>query len=170
MNINSCLNGLCICIAAGAFNAAFAQSIVPQSVNSSGASFTQSVGSLGFTVGEIIVLTEPDSEGNTLGSGFAAGSSSTVLTINEPQSEIMEVKVFPNPTADLIHVKIIASTLDMVSLSIHSLKGDEVFRGTYAAITNTIAINTAPFAAGTYMLVLNNAQNQTIGTYKIIKH
>lgn len=161
---------VCIGLVFCAFNALKAQSIAPQSVNSSGAAFVQGVGSLTYTVGEIIVLTDPDSEGNTLGSGFTAGTTSTVLALSEPESDVLDVQVFPNPTTDLLHVKIRSSALDKVNLSIHNLMGEEVFRGKYAAISNTIGINTKPYAAGTYILTIHDANNHTLGTYKIIKH
>ena len=60
-----------------------AQSVAPQSVNSSGAKMTQANGSLSFTVGELVVLTQTDSQGNSLGSGFTSSATLTTVSIQE---------------------------------------------------------------------------------------
>lgn len=42
------------------------QIIAPQLVNSSGTKMSQSNGSLSFTIGELVVLSQTDQQGNTL--------------------------------------------------------------------------------------------------------
>ena len=148
----------------------YAQSIAPQSVNSSGTKMTQANGSLSFTVGELVVLSQTDSQGNTLGGGFTAGATLTTVSIQETDATVLDVKVYPNPTTDLVIVQINHSTLDQVVVTINDLQGKEVYSGKYAGISNVIGINTASYATGTYMLILKNLNNQVLGTYKIIKH
>ena len=147
-----------------------AQSIAPQSVNSSGTKMTQSNGSLSFTVGELVVLSQTDSQGNTLGGGFTAGATLTTVSIQETDAAILDVKVYPNPTAELVNIQINHSTLDQVVIAITDLQGKEIYSGKYAGISNVIGINTASYATGTYVLSLKNLNNQVLGTYKIIKH
>ena len=146
-----------------------AQSITPQSVNSGGTKMSQSNGSLSFAVGELVVLSQIDSDGNTLGGGFAAGAAITTASIQEPNSEILDIKVFPNPTTELVSVQINHSTLEQMVISVSDLQGKELFNGKYAGISNTIGINTALYAPGTYVLSIRNTTNEVIGTYKIIK-
>ena len=148
----------------------YAQSIAPQSVNSSGTKMTQSNGSLSFTVGELVVLSQTDVEGNTLGSGFTAGAALTTVIIQETDAASMDVNVYPNPTTELINIQINHSNIDQVVISITDLQGKEVYSGKYAGISNVIGINTASYATGTYMLTLKNLNNLVLGTYKIIKH
>jgi hypothetical protein len=148
----------------------FAQNIAPQSVNSSGAKMSQANGSLSFTVGELVVLNLTDSEGNTLGGGFTSGATLTTLSIQETDVEVLDVSVFPNPTSDLVNIRINQSSIDQVVVSITDLQGKEVYSGLYAGISNTIGINTAAYAPGTYVLSLKNKNNQVLGTYKIIKN
>jgi hypothetical protein len=145
------------------------QSIVPQSINSGGAKMSQSNGSLSFTVGELIVITQTDSDGNTIGGGLIVGATITTVAIQEPNAEVLSVKVYPNPTTDLVNIKINYSTLEHVIVSITDLQGKEVYNGKYSGISNTIGVNTAMYATGTYMLSLKNQNNQVLGTYKIIK-
>ena len=148
----------------------FAQSIAPQSVNSGGTKMSQANGSLSFTVGELVVLSQTDSQGNTLGGGFTAGATSTTVSIQETDASILDVKVYPNPTSELVNIQINHSTLDQVVVIITDLQGKEVYSGKYAGISNVIGINTASYATGTYVLSLKNLNNQVLGTYKIIKH
>ncbi len=148
----------------------YAQLIAPQSVNSGGTKMTQANGSLSFTVGELVVLSQTDSQGNTLGSGFAAGATLTTVNVTETDASILDVKVYPNPTSDLVNIRINHSSIEQVVVSITDLQGKEVYNGKYAAISNVIGINTAAYATGTYMLTLKNLNNQLLGTYKIIKH
>jgi hypothetical protein len=148
----------------------FAQSIAPQSVNSSGTIMTQANGSLSFTVGELVVLSQTDSDGNTLGGGFTAGATLTTVSIQETDAAILDVKVYPNPTTELVNIQINHTTLDQVVVTITDLQGKEVYNGKYAGISNVIGIKTAFYATGTYVLSLKNLNNQVLGTYKIIKH
>jgi hypothetical protein len=147
-----------------------AQSIAPQSVNSSGAKMSQSSGSWSFTVGELVVLNLSDSEGNTLGGGFTAGATLTTASIQETDAAVLDVSVFPNPTSDLVNIRINHSSIEQVVVTITDLQGKEVYNGKYAGISNTIGINTAAYAPGTYVLSLKNLNNQVLGTYKIIKN
>jgi len=148
----------------------FAQSIAPFSVNCSGTKMTQANGSLSFTVGELVVLTQIDSLGNTLGGGFTAGATLTTVSIKETDASILDVKVYPNPSTELVNIQINYSAIDQVRVTITDLQGKEVYNGKYAGVSNLIGINTASFPTGAYMLTLQNLNNQVLGTYKIIKH
>ena len=147
-----------------------AQSIAPQSVNSNGTKMTQPNGSLSFTVGELVVLTQTDSLGNSLGGGFTASATITTVSIQETDAAILDVKVYPNPTTELVNIQINNSTIEQVLITITDIQGKEVYAGKYAGISNTIGINTASFGVGTYILSFKKTNNQLLGTYKIIKY
>ena len=147
----------------------FAQNISPQSVNSTGTKMSQSNGSLSFTVGELLVLSQTDSDGNSLGGGFTATAAITTVSIREADAAVLDVKVYPNPTTELVNIQINHSTLEQIIISITDLQGKEVYNGKYAGISNTIGVNAAAYAPGTYVLALKNTNNQVLGTYKIIK-
>jgi hypothetical protein len=147
-----------------------AQSIAPQSVNSGGTKLSQANGSLSFTVGELVVLSQTDSQGNTLGGGFTAGATLTTVSIQETDATVLDVKVYPNPTTELVNIQINHSTIDQVVVTISDLQGKEVYSGRYAGVSNVIGVNTAAYEIGTYILNLKNLNNKVLGTYKIIKH
>jgi hypothetical protein len=142
------------------FSYSHAQSIAPQSINSGGASVSQSNGSLSFTVGELVVLSLTDSEGNTLGGGFTAGAALTTASIKKTDPAVLDVSIFPNPTSDLVNIRINFSTIDQFFVSITDLQGKEVYNGKYVGVSNLIGINTASFATGEYILTLKDKNNQ----------
>ncbi len=146
-----------------------AQSITSQSVNSGGTKMSQSNGSLSFTVGELVVLGQTDSQGNTLGNGFTAGATISTASILEPNAEVLNVKVYPNPTTDLVTVNIQDTKLSEVILEIKDINGKVISIEKYAGMTNNIGINTASWTIGIYFLDLKNSENKVVGTYKIIK-
>ena len=146
-----------------------AQSIAPQSVNSSATSMSQSNGSLSFTVGEVVLLTQTDAAGNSLSSGFTSGATLSTIAVQETDARVLDVRVYPNPTTELVNVQLNYTTLDRVRVVVTDLQGKQVYSGTYAGIANVIGIHTAAYAPGTYMLSLLSMDEQLLGTYKIIK-
>lgn len=148
----------------------FAQSIAPQSVNSTGLIGTQANGSLSFTVGELVVLSQTDIEGNSLGGGFTAGATLTTVSVQETDVTVLDVKVFPNPISELVNIQVNHAAIHYFRVEIVDLHGKVVYNGNYAGLTNVIGINTTSFTPGVYMLSLKNTSNNVLGTYKIIKH
>ena len=148
----------------------YAQSIAPQSVNSSGTKLTQANGSLSFTVGELVVLTQIDNDGNTLGGGFTTSSTLTTAILEEPDLTILDVNVFPNPTTELVNIQINYSKINQIVATITDIQGKEIYCGKYVSFSNIIGINTSTFSKGIYILTLKNTNSQLLGTYKIIKN
>lgn len=148
----------------------YSQSIALQSINSGGTIMSQANGSLSFLIGDLVVLIQTDSQGNTLGGGFTAGATLSTASIKETDDTILDVKVFPNPTSELVNIQINYSNIEHVLISITDLQGKEVYFGKYAGISNIIGINTATYAKGTYILSMLDTNSQLLGIYKIIKH
>ena len=149
----------------------YAQSIAPQSVNSGGTKMTQSNGSLSFTVGELVVLSHTDANGNSLGNGFTSGAagSTQITTLLQSPVDLLNVKVYPNPTTELVFVDILATKLSWVTIDMVDVQGKQLSTQKYAGMSNRIGINTASYTAGTYFLVLKDDANTTLATYKLIK-
>ena len=146
-----------------------AQSIAPQSINPSGKSMSQANGSISFTVGDLVILSESDGEGNSLGNAFSAGASVSTVNVQQPDTDLLNVKVYPNPTAAFVHIDIKDASIDKLLISLTDKNGREIYFGTYACISNSIGINTEAYPTGTYFLTLKNTQNDVLGVYKVIK-
>ena len=147
----------------------YAQEISVQSVNSGGKKMLQNNGSLSFTVGELVVLTQKDNQGNSIGGGFTSSSVLTTASIIEPNVEVLNVKVYPNPTTDLLTVAIQDTKLDNVIVEVIDTKGTIMSYQKYIGMTNSIGINTCEWAKGNYILYLKDSKYQVIGSYKISK-
>ena len=146
-----------------------AQSLAPQSVNSGATNMSQSNGSLSFTVGEVVLLTQTDAAGNSLSSGFTSGATLSTVAVQEADARVLDVRVYPNPTSELVNIQLNHTTLEQVRVVVTDLQGKEVYSGTYAGITNVIGINTGAYSTGTYLLSLQSMKGQVLGTYKIVK-
>ncbi len=146
------------------------QSISPQSINNAGLAGQQTNGSLTFTVGELVVLSEADNNGNTLGSGFTSSAASVVTAIQEPDAAVLNVKVYPNPTSDMLYVDIVTTKLEWVYAEIMDEQGKLVLSEKFAGMTNRIGLNSSKWKGGVYFLNLKDSANNTIGNYKIVKH
>ena len=149
----------------------YAQSIAPQSVNSSGAKMSQANGSLSFTVGELVVETQTDGNGNTLGGGFTNGSTSstTITSVQQPNAEKLMLNVYPNPTADMLTLDIQHIDVDAYTITIFDVSGKQVYTANHAGVSGRININLSSFDSGTYLLNLTSNKQKTLGTYQVIR-
>ena len=82
---------------------------------------------------------------------------------------MLNVKVFPNPTADLITVAIQETKLSSVEIEITYINGKVISNEKYAGISNNIGINSASWNTGTYFLKLKGDNAEVLGIYKIVK-
>ena len=146
-----------------------AQNIVPQSVNSAGGSLKQSNGSISFTIGELAVVNLKDSQGNILGEGFMSGATISTLINRVIDHSILDLEVFPNPTIDLVNIRINNTSLDKILLSIIDLQGKEIYKVEYAASRNTINIDVSDLVTGAYLLYFKTGKDEVIGSYWIFK-
>ncbi len=83
------------------------QSIAPQTVNSAGKhSVVNNIG-IGFTIGELVVISQSDSQGNTINGGFTSGASLSTVSLNEPDSKIIGLTFFLKISLLIVFSKII---------------------------------------------------------------
>lgn len=148
----------------------YSQAISPETVGSAGAKMEQSNGSVTFTVGELIVQSFADANGNVLGNGYTSGaaSSTQVVTVTEVPDDYMRVSIFPNPTTDLVHIKIEDSKIAAFSIRIFDAQGKIIQDEKYQSVNAAIGVNAATWQTGYYLITIIS-ENKTIGTYSIIK-
>jgi len=145
------------------------QALPPQVIATSGATINQSNAKLSFTVGEIVVKTI-SSGSNSIGQGFInSGISSVVTAITAPRSTILQLKVYPNPTSDLIYVDISDSKVPNIRLSVYAITGKQISNDTYVAGNNHIGINTQSWEKGEYIITISDTHGEALGSYKLLK-
>jgi hypothetical protein len=148
---------------------AFAQQISPESVNASGGKMAQANGSLSFTVGELVVLSFQDTQGNTLNGGFTASAAVTTVLVSEVDPALLSVSVYPNPTTGLVTVQISNAHTDEFILEVLDKMGKLILRQTHAGISSSIGINMASWPTGSYFLYVKSKDQAKLGTYQLIK-
>lgn len=123
-----------------------------------------------YTVGEISVKSL--SNGNiNLGQGFTSSAvqSTTVTAIQEADKELLQVKLYPNPSSDLFFVHIENCKAPNIQISIYDMNGKLMSKELYVAQNNHIGINTQHWQTGSYLLQLSNSAGLTLGSYIILK-
>ena len=147
----------------------YSQSISPQSINSAGVKMSQTNGSLSFILGEAVVLSASDLDSNTINSGFISGATITTEVLEVPNVDLLNVKVYPNPTPSMITVDVMDTQLSQMIIEIVDMNGKVISKGTYAGISNKIGINASSWENGNYILQLKDISGNRIGSYQIIK-
>lgn len=145
------------------------QSISPQSINSAGVKMSQTNGSLSFNLGEVVVLSASDLDSNSINSGFISGATITTEVLEVPNVDLLNVKVYPNPTTTMIFVDVMDTQLSQMVIEIIDMNGKVVSKGIYAGISNKIGINASSWENGNYILQLKDISGNRIGSYQIIK-
>ncbi len=138
--------------------------ITAQKVTSAGGGTATAAGTqVSWTIGEPIIATATDGK-NTLTQGFQQ-SKLTVTAIDEIQVTGLEIKVYPNPTADFVTVHF-SKTPENPGYLLFDLSG-KLLKQTKIASTDT-KIEMSGYAGGSYILKLNDGQ-QPLQSFKIIK-
>lgn len=122
-----------------------------------GAYSENATGSLSWTIGETVVETVSDGT-NTLTQGFQQGNLSVTTLIKKTELS-SNLKVYPNPVENILHVETDKTGMDYQLLNIN---GQAVSNGKLENMTQEINFSDLP--AGTYFLKINNEK-----THKIIK-
>ena len=95
----------------------------------------------------------------------------TVFTpTNEVQNDL-KIKVFPNPTADVLNINVLGAEDGEVDIQILSVEGRLMYKGVskiFGARESVIPLNTANYPAGIYFAKISTGNKMVVE--KIIKH
>jgi len=130
-------------------------------ISSQGESYSNSSGSIDFTVGEPVTFTGTDGS-NSITQGFHQTNWSVVDIIHH--SPDFEASIYPNPTSELMHIK--TSDFNNVHYTLYDSKGKLVIQNELAGALSAIQI--AKLAPGKYSLTLYR-QKELLKTFKLIK-
>ncbi len=144
------------------------QSLDRQVTASSGDYATAGNLQLSWTVGEVMVTTESSSnlvitQGFQQPDGMAVG-------IQSPVNDLA-VSLFPNPTEGMLTLKLSSATNREVQLQWFDMLGQGLGKVQIATVNGnyTRTFDLRPFAAGTYFLLLRDAQGRVIESFKVEK-
>ena len=130
-------------------------------VSTQGDSYSNASGNIDFTIGEVIISSGTDGT-NDLTQGFHQTNWNFVGL--EDHSPSYEATIFPNPTSEVLNIKI--STFENVTYILYDAQGKLVMQNILSAEQTPIQVG--QLAPGSYSLTLNN-ETQNLKTFKLIK-
>jgi hypothetical protein len=136
-----------------------------QVVSSNGDSKSAAGVEVSWTVGEAVVETLVGSS-NTLTQGFHQ-TKITVTALSELLFPGLEIKVYPNPTPEIITIHF-SEYIESSSYFLFDLRGKLLENKLILSVDTEI--NMKNYASGQYILKLTNRSRQPIQTFKIIKY
>jgi hypothetical protein len=136
-----------------------------QSVNAAGGDATGDGGSVSYTIGQID-FTCYEGAGGTVNQGVQQlNELSDYLSNNFPTLNL-EMVIYPNPTTDLINLKIENYESDYLSYALFDMQGRQV--STNKITQDETQIQMKNLASAVYLLNVFD-KNKTLKTFKIIK-
>lgn len=143
--------------------ATFAQSVTPEVTATAGAHFAIPNYQMSWTLGEPITQTLSNSSAQFT-QGFQQ-SNISVVGIDDYDFSY-EVEVFPNPTVDVVHVKL-SELVQEGRISIVDPTGKRIYENEMDS--DDFILDFAPYAQGTYFLNFSSSNGELLHTVRLQK-
>ena len=137
-----------------------AQALERSVVAAAGQSFSNPAYSLKFTIGEPVTQTLVN--GNELSQGFQQ-EWLVITAVEDPGVESLDALVYPNPTFGKVNIE----TDEQVRMSVFDGFGKSVY--TESISSGKSEFDITQYAAGFYILVLQNKEGNKVSTFKLQK-
>lgn len=135
-------------------------------LSTTGGNVTGNGGSVSYSLGQM-VYTYVNDVGGSIYSGIQQAFEITIITeIGKSNSITLQCSVFPNPTTDMLNLKVNDYRLKQVSYQLYDLNGKLLEQKLLESIDTNIAFNNYPSAS--YLLKVSQ-KDKVVKTFKIIK-
>ena len=142
----------------------YSQTISKQVIGPGGQTFENGNNKLSYTVGEVAVGAMTDEDGTyQLGNGYYPSLNLSTLNTESPELQL-QVKVFPNPTKEVIYIT--HPTEQLFEVRITDVSGKQILQTTYQ---KQQPLNVQTLTTGTYFVTVTTKDSKQTNTYKIIK-
>ena len=142
----------------------FSQSISKQVIGPGGQTFENGNNKLSYTVGEVAVGAMTDEDGTyQLGNGYYPSLDLSTLNTETPEMQL-QVKVFPNPTKEVIYIT--HPTEQFFEVKITDVSGKQILQ---TAHQKQQSLSVQTLTTGTYFVTVTTRDSKQTNTYKIIK-
>jgi len=142
----------------------YSQTISKQVMGPAGQNFENGNNKLSYTAGEVVVGAMTDEDGSyQLGNGYYP--SLDLSTLNTESAELkLQVKVFPNPTKEVIYIT--HPTENLFEVKVTDVSGKQILQTAYQTLQPLSIQN---LTTGTYFITVTTKDSKQTNTYKIIK-
>ena len=142
----------------------FSQSISKQVIGPGGQTFENGNYKLSYSTGELAVgAMTSENFSVQLGNGYYPSLDFSTLNIETPELQL-EVKVFPNPTKEVIYI--IHPTEQFFEVSITDVRGKQILQ---TAHQKEQPLSFQELTTGTYFITVTTKDSKQTNTYKIIR-
>ena len=146
------------------FGCSFGQSISKQVISPAGITFDNGSNKLSFSTGEVVVGSMTDEDATyQLGNGYYPSLNLSTLNTESPELQL-QVKVFPNPTKEVIYIT--HPTEQFFDVRITDISGKQILQ---TAHQKQQPLNVQTLSTGTYFITVTTKESKQSNTYKIIK-
>lgn len=106
---------------------------------------------------------------NSCGKGSASGNASITVLLPTAEEEFAggQLKIFPNPTHEVVYVELTTAQKRDVSVTLHDAQGRSVFQKQFGQVNVVSETISMPHTTGTYLLTIQMGQSKI--TRKIVR-
>lgn len=142
----------------------FSQTISKQVIGPGGQTFENGTYKLSYTTGEVTVGAMTSENSNIqLGNGYYPSLNLSTLNTESPELQL-QVKVFPNPTKEVIYIT--HPTEQFFEVRISDVSGKQILQ---IAHQKQQPLSVQTLSTGTYLVTVTTKDSKQTNTYKIIK-
>lgn len=142
----------------------FSQTISKQVIGPAGAAYENSTNKLSYTAGEVLVGAMTSEDGSIqLGNGYYPSLDLSTLNTQSPELKF-QVKVYPNPTTEVVFVT--HPTEQFFEVRITDVSGKQILQ---TAHQRQQPLRVQTLTTGTYFVTVTTKDSKQTNTYKIIK-
>lgn len=142
----------------------YSQTIFKQVIGPGGQTFENGNNKLSYSVGEVAVGAMTDEDGTyQLGNGYYPSLHLSTLNTETPELQL-QVKVFPNPTKEVIYIT--HPTEQFFEVRISDVSGKQILQTAHQK-EQPLIVQT--LTTGTYFVTVTTKNSKQTNTYKIIK-
>ena len=140
------------------------QIISKQVIGPGGQTFENGNNKLSYSVGEVAVGAMTDEDGTyQLGNGYYPSLNLSTLSSETPELQL-QVKVFPNPTKEVIYIT--HPTEQFFEVKITDVSGKQILQ---TAHQKQQPLSVQILTTGTYFITVTTIESKQTNTYKILK-
>jgi len=138
--------------------------ISKQVIGPGGQTFENGNNKLSYSVGEVAVGAMTDEDGTyQLGNGYYPSLNLSTLSSETPELQL-QVKVFPNPTKEVIYIT--HPTEQFFEVKITDVSGKQILQ---TAHQKQQPLSVQILTTGTYFITVTTIESKQTNTYKILK-
>lgn len=146
-----------------------AQPINPSVIATTGGNISNSINTLTWTLGETVIQ-NIQSSNNYLSQGFQQPNYMVIPSV-ENTTSLFDVKVFPNPSVDILNIIINSDNEFLIEIILTDINGKTLFwkKDNTSAKQHTFIYDISSLATASYFLKITNTKENISETFKIQK-